>query len=67
MADEDSRVRDHLLDLVGHLDDVVDAVVDEVDLPLALELAEDCELHAVAVVAEHLGHDAAPVLGRRRQ
>ena len=48
VADDDPRVGHHLLDLVGDLEDVVHAVVDEVDLPLALQLAQDRQLDALA-------------------
>jgi hypothetical protein len=67
VTDQDPRVRDHLLDLLGHLEDVVHPVVHEVHLSLALKLAHDRELHAVAVVRHHFGHDAAAVLRRGRQ
>ena len=67
VADDDPRVGHHLLDLVGDLHDVVDAVVDEVDLPLALQLAQDRQLHALAVERHHFRHDAAPVLRRGRE
>ena len=54
VADEDAGVGDELLNLIRHLDDVVHAVVDEIDLPLAIELAQDRLLHALLVVAPSL-------------
>ena len=43
------------------------AIVDEIDLPFALKLAQERQLHAISVVRHHFGHDAAPILRRGRQ
>ena len=45
--------------------DGADAVVDEVDLPAALQLGLDRLLHRARVELHHEGADGAPVLGRR--
>jgi hypothetical protein len=67
VADHDPGVGDHLLHVVGELQNVAHPVVDEVDLPLPLQLAEQGQLHPVAVERHHLGHHAAAVLRGRRQ
>ncbi len=36
VPDDDAGIGHQLLNLVGHFSDVVDAVVDEIDLPLAI-------------------------------
>src|SRR6266540_2288750 len=63
VADDDAGVRDKLMNLVGHLDNAVDAVVHEIDLPLALKLAHDGQLDPLLVEGDDFGDDAAAVLG----
>ena len=67
VADDDAGIGDQLLNLIGHLDDVLHAVVNEIDLPLAIELAQDRLLHALLVVRHHFRHDAPPILRRGGQ
>ena len=61
----DPRLGDDRLDHVGDGRDVVDAVVDEVDLPVAVQLAVDGALDDLAVEPGDAGLDRLAV-GRRR-
>jgi len=41
VANDDLRIGHELLNLVGHFKDVMDAVMDEIDLPLALQFTRE--------------------------
>src|SRR5947207_3072654 len=64
MADPDPRLRNDRLDQVGNGPNVVDAVVHEIDLAVAVELAVDGALDDLAVEAGDPGLDRLAV--RRR-
>ena len=67
VADGDPGVRANLLDLAGHLLDGLDAVVQEEDLALAVQLAEDRLADQLLVVGRDAGDDAAAVQRRGGQ
>src|SRR5581483_7502906 len=67
VADDDPRVGYELLNLLGHFKDVVHAVVYEIDLSFAIQLAKDRLANALLIVADHLRDDAAAVLRRGGQ
>ena len=56
-----------LLQLVGDVVNVVDAVVDEVDLPFAVELAQDGMADQLRIEADDARLDGQAVLRRRLQ
>ena len=55
------------LQLVGDVVDVVHAVVDEVDLPFAVQLAQDGVADQLRIEADDARLDGQPVLRRRFQ
>ena len=65
MADDDARLGHELADALGERVDRVHAVVDEVDLPAALELGEDRLAHERVVPLRDECLDRLAVLGRR--
>ena len=67
VADGDPGLGDDRLDLVGDGLDVVDPVVDEVDLPVAVQLAVDGALDRLRVEAGDAGLDRLAVRRRRLQ
>ena len=67
VADGDPGLGDDRLDLVGDGLDVVDPVVDEVDLAVAIELAVDGPLDDLGVEAGDAGLDRLAVRRRRLQ
>ena len=62
---DDPGLGDELFHETGHLVDVLDAVVDVVDLPAAVELLADGRGHELGVPGRHDGVDGQPVPGRR--
>ena len=67
VADEDARLRDQLVDVIRHRLDVVDAVVDEERLPVAVQLPDDAGADQLAVPAADASLDGQPVVRRRLQ
>ena len=65
VADRDSRFRHDALKPVGHLADVVDAIVDEIDLAVAIEFTNNRMANELRIEPGDARFDGQPV-GRRR-
>ena len=67
MADRDAGLGHDLAEPAGHRFDVVDAIVDEKDLPAAVQFAQDGVADQLGVETRDAGFDGQPVVGRRFQ
>ena len=65
MADGDLRLRHEIAQARSDAFDIVHAVVDEVHLAAALQLAQDRVAHQAVVHLRHVGLDREPLLRRR--
>ena len=63
MADHDAGFGDERADLIGEAIDAADAIVDEIDLPAALDLVEDRLTDDGGVPLGDVGLDGLAALG----
>ena len=65
VADADLGLGHQLAQLIGDMVDALDAVMHEVDLAAAIQLAQDRLAHQLIFVRQHIGLDRHAILGRR--